>query len=688
MTISTTTKKNTYSGDGSTTSFAFSFPIQAQTELLVEIKDSAGTITTQTLTTDYTVNGTGNRTGFTDYTSGNVVFVTAPVSTDTIVIRRNVPLTQATDYTENGKFPAETHERALDKLTLIDLQQQEEIDRTLRLTSADSVAVSTELPSPVGDRALIWNAAGTAIVNSATSFGGSVSVTETKAVPTTTLILSNDYSAESAVYTQGYTSIGDGGHARWYATGNTVLGSAGTTDLDNGIVYDSVGTEFKFVGTEINLKQFGAVGDGTTSDDTVINSVITYSSAGFKIIVPDGTFVINDSISPAQGTTWEFHGWIKLDDNGSLVTNMFNLANDDCLIINPQLDMDSANNTDFGSNGVYTALKNGANNCTVIGGTLKNSFHNLYQGAANNFKMIGTRLYNCGEHGIYINKSPGDSDGMYFINITIDTIGTDTTQDESHYAQVQNVNNISFVGCRFLNAFGTKPNFAFSISDVDNFVCSGLIAEDINHNMFFADSTCNNIKFVDSTFTKIASPLVPSVCDSNGDDVTVNNCVFDGFAQTDDCLNMVFKDCTFNNIYTPMQGNQYCLYSGCTFREKSGVTLNQFWQNSPEPQDFENCIFYGNPTSGLEFTTTPVTKDNWHVKYVEFVDHSTQNSIYINKGQNHTIVGVKNLVYTGASTIRTDAVDLGNILIGECLVEGGINDNNTGTTTTYGNRTI
>ena len=57
MTISSTTVKNSYSGNDSTTSFAYNFKIFADSDLIVIIRSSAGTETTKTLTTHYTVAG-------------------------------------------------------------------------------------------------------------------------------------------------------------------------------------------------------------------------------------------------------------------------------------------------------------------------------------------------------------------------------------------------------------------------------------------------------------------------------------------------------------------------------------------------------------------------------------------------------------------------------------------------------
>ena len=94
MTISSTTVKNSYSGNGSTTAFAYTFKIFANTDLQVIIRSSTGTETVKTLTTHYTVSGVGDASG------GNVTFTSGntPASGETVVIRRAVPQTQAIDY--------------------------------------------------------------------------------------------------------------------------------------------------------------------------------------------------------------------------------------------------------------------------------------------------------------------------------------------------------------------------------------------------------------------------------------------------------------------------------------------------------------------------------------------------------------------------------------------------------------
>ena len=149
MTISSETTKVSYSGNASTTAFAYTFKITASTDLKVYIRSSAGVETLKaegTGSANYGVSGVGESTG------GNVTFVTAPASGETVVILRDTPKTQATDYTENDPFPADSHEAALDKVTVITQEMQEELDRTLKVSRTSSIT-TPEITDSASDRA-------------------------------------------------------------------------------------------------------------------------------------------------------------------------------------------------------------------------------------------------------------------------------------------------------------------------------------------------------------------------------------------------------------------------------------------------------------------------------------------------------------------------------------------------------
>ncbi len=86
MTVSTTTIKNSASGNGSNTTFAYSFTVFASSELKVVVRTNAtGAESVRAEgsgSTNYSVTGVGNAAG------GNVVFVTSPLATETVVLYR------------------------------------------------------------------------------------------------------------------------------------------------------------------------------------------------------------------------------------------------------------------------------------------------------------------------------------------------------------------------------------------------------------------------------------------------------------------------------------------------------------------------------------------------------------------------------------------------------------------------
>ena len=148
MTVSSTTVKNSYSGNGSTTQFAYTFKILVNSDLQVIIRSSTGTETTKTITTHYTVAGAGDASGGSiTFTSGNI-----PASGETVVIRRNVPQTQAIDYIANDPFPAEAHEEGLDRAAMVAQQLSEEADRSIKLSRTNTMN-STEFAVGATDRA-------------------------------------------------------------------------------------------------------------------------------------------------------------------------------------------------------------------------------------------------------------------------------------------------------------------------------------------------------------------------------------------------------------------------------------------------------------------------------------------------------------------------------------------------------
>lgn len=109
--VSSETSFINYTANGVTTVFATSFRFLEDEHLLVSVVED-GVETIMELTTDFTVSGAGD-------SSGDVTFLVAPANGAIVKILRDIPLTQLVDYINTDDFPADSHENALDKLTMI-----------------------------------------------------------------------------------------------------------------------------------------------------------------------------------------------------------------------------------------------------------------------------------------------------------------------------------------------------------------------------------------------------------------------------------------------------------------------------------------------------------------------------------------------------------------------------------------
>ncbi|WP_308815578.1 glycosyl hydrolase family 28-related protein [Sphingomonas sp. GV3] len=105
-----------YVEDGISTSFAAPFRYEAATDLIVERIFDTGQVTLLAMGSDYTVSS-----GATD--AGGTVTRTTATNGATLRIRRDTARAQRMAYPTGGRFPAESHEAALDRLMLIAQEQ-------------------------------------------------------------------------------------------------------------------------------------------------------------------------------------------------------------------------------------------------------------------------------------------------------------------------------------------------------------------------------------------------------------------------------------------------------------------------------------------------------------------------------------------------------------------------------------
>ena len=115
MTISTTNSVVSAVGDGNNVDFFYNYPMFVESWMSVTIDFIP------VLDTEYIV----------DLDLQKVTFNTAPGAGLDVTLARIVPETQLVDYQVGDSFPANTHEAALDKLTMITQQQNEIQSRSI-----------------------------------------------------------------------------------------------------------------------------------------------------------------------------------------------------------------------------------------------------------------------------------------------------------------------------------------------------------------------------------------------------------------------------------------------------------------------------------------------------------------------------------------------------------------------------
>lgn len=169
MTITTTTLRADYTANGVNTTFAFPFPVFYESNatpkfsLQVVITNLSNVESIKTETVDYTISYTSTDLVNGILKQGSVVLNTAPANNFKVSILRNLNLTQNADFTDKGTdiYSGGVVESALDKLTLVSQQIQENLNRVVRLPKS-SLLNNIEFPISAtnADQVIAINTAG------------------------------------------------------------------------------------------------------------------------------------------------------------------------------------------------------------------------------------------------------------------------------------------------------------------------------------------------------------------------------------------------------------------------------------------------------------------------------------------------------------------------------------------------
>lgn len=340
MTVASTTNRNTYTGNGATATYDYTFRIFAEADLLVTIRDTDGAETTKVLTTDYTVAGEG------DVGGGSITLVAGNLTTNYIItLRRVMDLTQETDIRNQGSYFPETHEDTFDTSRMIDQQLQDQIDRCIKVPETEDGSTAATVLDQATDRAskyFAWDASGNPIASDGGAVGYLITISDfaktylddlTAAATLTTLgfstfiqTLINDADATTARATLGVTPANLGisaygetlvddanASAALSTLGFSAFGKTIIDDADGGAVMTTLGIT-AFAQTMLDDVDAAAVRAtlGITSFDAATYYMVEQAVAAN---VTSATYVIvtGMTVTPAAGT-------YKVSFNGEMDT--------------------------------------------------------------------------------------------------------------------------------------------------------------------------------------------------------------------------------------------------------------------------------------------------------------------------------------------------------------------------------
>lgn len=164
MTVASTTRKaGPFLCDGINAQFFFAFKVFAASDIVVTQTNLSSVDSTLVLTTNYTVSLNADQNA---NPGGSITCTSVPTSGFYITLTSDVPETQGLTLTNSGGFYPAVLNDALDRVTILVQQEDEQLGRALVLPVSVS-GVSTQLPRPVAGQYLAWDGSGLSVINAA-----------------------------------------------------------------------------------------------------------------------------------------------------------------------------------------------------------------------------------------------------------------------------------------------------------------------------------------------------------------------------------------------------------------------------------------------------------------------------------------------------------------------------------------
>lgn len=334
MTIGSTTVQTSGStGNGATTSFSFSFSVeaygavtQAQQIEVIQETIATGVETVLTPTTHYTTSFNADQSSS---PGGSITMVTAPSSSYKIWIRLAPSFLQATDYQNQGGFLMETVEDQADQQQRQINVLQDRIRRAPRvgiqagasfggevtgdLTAGYTFIVNQALTGYTlgAPSSVAVSAAMTPVVQAATTDAGLGVLNGTLEVATKAALEALTAGVVEAVVVRARATAGDGGGGVFHWRSGDQSANV-TADTQGGVwvapssdTDGSSGAWQRITYGYYFAAWFGAVGDGSTDDASALNGAINYASyVGGGVVLLDGkAYAVASPVALKSGVT-------------------------------------------------------------------------------------------------------------------------------------------------------------------------------------------------------------------------------------------------------------------------------------------------------------------------------------------------------------------------------------------------
>ncbi|CAM5776269.1 hypothetical protein LMIY3S_05443 [Labrys miyagiensis] len=310
MTISSYDNRRSYAGNGSTFAFAFPPPFFASTDLVVQVQAADGSASTKILGVDYTVSGAGNPAG------GTVTMLVPPAAGTTLILYRDVPLTQPVALLDGGPLPAATLNGMFDRVTMWGQRLKEQAGLLAGLASGTASGQMS-----AADKAKLDGIQPGAQVNAVTSVAGrsgdvtlgrgdvglgNVDNTPDTAKPVSTAQATADAAilASARAYTDGRTKADIGlGNVDNTSDLNKPIGTATQTALNAKANAASLGSA-----AYAAASAFATATQGTKADSAIqtvnagVNITVDNTDPKNPVISASGAAVGGDVNGPASST--------------------------------------------------------------------------------------------------------------------------------------------------------------------------------------------------------------------------------------------------------------------------------------------------------------------------------------------------------------------------------------------------